>query len=242
MGPIYEHERRFLLDHAQARRIVRRAEEHLCEDVHDSHRPFAHVRTTYLDTDDMLLFRSRPAWRVRIREYAAATTPHALPVLRGTSFLELKQSEGSVRWKVRAPVGWQVMRRWLAPGYLDLWSCMASLPELARISLPEKRLFPSLTTWYWRRSFSQAGASVRVTLDERVSFSEPVHPGMPGEISEPTGVVACLAWSVLEVKCFGQVPRWLDESLRGLAEAVGFSKFKAGILAISQGMAPVVTP
>ncbi len=95
----FEREQRFLLTRAQTVAFLRAVSTHVVPELHDRARPLSFTRTTYLDSVDLAYLRSctgRVARRLRLREYAAASNLHETPLLTGVSFLELKQSAGTV--------------------------------------------------------------------------------------------------------------------------------------------------
>ena len=100
----FEIEQRFLLTRAQTVAFLRAVSTHTVPELHDRARPLSFTRTTYLDSVDLAYLRScagRVARRLRLREYAVASTLVEPPLLTGHCFLELKQSAGAVRSKLR---------------------------------------------------------------------------------------------------------------------------------------------
>ncbi len=100
----FEIEQRFLLTHAQTVAFLRAVSAHIVPELHDRARPLSFTRTTYLDSVDLAYLRScagRVARRLRLREYAVASTLLEPPLLTGDCFLELKESAGTVRSKLR---------------------------------------------------------------------------------------------------------------------------------------------
>ena len=210
-----QHEHKYLLDAWAARRVWTVASRHL-PSLQDPARPFAFVRTTYFDTADRAYQRSAQgevSQRLRVREYATATVCGEAPTVADRCFLELKQSANGRRTKARLE---------LEP--------RAVPAELARHA--DAPLTPVLTTWYQRRSLGDADGNLRITLDEGVTFCAPISVGSPGGDTAPK-VLARGPGLVLEIKHWGDVPLWLKQALLGLKEAVGFSKFNAGMLAIA---------
>ena len=103
-GMVQARERRFLVARGQAEVFMATVAPQLVMEVYDRERPIAFARTTYLDTDDLELFRSCRTpinRRLRVREYAAAASIDEEPTLSGSTFLELKESVGPVRSKAR---------------------------------------------------------------------------------------------------------------------------------------------
>ena len=180
--------------------------------------PIGYVRTTYFDTTDFAYYRASAGGmsrRNRVRECAAATERRRTPVLTGICVLELKQSSGGRRSKSRLPV---------AP---------ADVPaQLARFG--DRPLVPCLTTWYQRTALTDGSDAVRITLDAHIRFCAPTAVGTPCPSVEPAHVLARGPAFVLEVKLWDAPPAWLARALSGLAEAVGFSKFMAGMRAAEQ--------
>ena len=100
----FDHELRYLLSRGEMRRFLDAIAARTAVEIYDPARPISYTRTTYLDTDDLTYFRTgdgAPARRLRIREYAVATTPKDTPILSGVAFIELKEHDGPARRKVR---------------------------------------------------------------------------------------------------------------------------------------------
>lgn len=233
-----EREHKFLVERADADRFLAAAAAHLLLEVHDPIRPVTWVRTTYLDTPDLEYYRScfgPVARRLRVREYAAAPTTDSPARLTGVCTLELKESAGTSRRKLRFVAPPRIMGRILDGEPLDApWDRrLAAVPELDDVhALVRLRLVaPRLTTWY--RRLALADERVRVTLDQDLAFSHPVLPCADPEAAEPAHVVEYGPARLLEVKVQGEAPGWLRGAMAGLREARGFSKFRAGLSALA---------
>lgn len=218
-------------------RFLRAVDGHVALEVFDPLRPVQYTRSTYLDTMDLLYFRSGsepstlarphpprgPRVRLRIREYAAGRTGADVPLLTGLCFLELKESEGRRRTKVRwrAPAG--LVRALVASGGQLAGGAWAPPEILAR--LRADRPGPVATTWYRRRAL--VGDGVRITLDDEIAFAGPVPPGAPGQPAAPAGAVAAAPLGdLLEVKHVGPAPAWLAAALTLLPAPASTSKFE----------------
>lgn len=211
-SPTCQHEHKYLLDADAARFVWAAASAHL-KPMEDPARPIGFARTTYFDTRDLAYYRSARgpiARRIRVREYATATAPGAPPRLSDRCFLELKQSAGGLRVKTRIELEPETVAERLA-------------------SHPDAPLAPVLTTWYRRSSLAEDGC-LRVTLDDEVCYCAPTAVGSPCA-GAPPRVLARGPAFVLEVKRWGDAPAWLRRALRGLEEAVDFSKFSSGMQA-----------
>ena len=115
-SPLHEVEQRFLVDADEASRFLAAIRPSMPLCLHDPARPIEHVRTTYFDTDELILFRTQSldsSWRVRVRQYASSTAPGAPAVLGSACALEVKEVAANGRRKLRA-VG--------AP--FDVWSLL----------------------------------------------------------------------------------------------------------------------
>ena len=173
-----------------------------------------YVRTTYFDTADFAYYRGTAgpvSRRIRVREYASAG-PDGIPLLNGICVLELKQSALGRRSKTRVGV---------APDEVA--------DQLARFGGPP--LTPCLTTWYRRAALTDRAERMRLTLDARIRFCAPTPVGAPCDGIEPAEILAAGPAFVLEVKLWDEPPAWLARALQGLDEAVGYSKFMAGMQA-----------
>jgi hypothetical protein len=229
-----EQERKYVLSGEQADALLAEARCHLEVDVHDPARPVAFARTTYLDTDDHEYLRScvtgPVARRIRIREYGAAATVDAEPVLTGVAVLELKQSSGHMRDKLRLSAPAPVLARLCAnggrlidgdaDGLAHLADAQPLLAELGR------DLRPCLTTVY--RRVSLRGGNLRVTFDQDIAFSSPVAIG-DRPLRPP--VAGTGPAHLLELKLRGELPGWLARALVGVASA-NVSKFRDGMRAL----------
>jgi hypothetical protein len=235
-----EREHKRLLTRAQAQQLLERIADRAELEVHDPARPVEHTWTTYLDTDDLRFFassRSALARRVRIRAYAASEAPADVPAFEDFWFLELKESAGGRRRKVRYRSGragiervLRALRRGECPDPGD-----AALAELAR-TLAGAALEPRVCTVYRRLSLA-AAPRVRVTLDEDVRFHLPRATGpTPEGASAPT--LGAVPGVVVEVKGRGEIPAWLSGALEGFEALPDFSKFRLGFeLLRTQGTA-----
>lgn len=104
-SPLHEVEQRFLVDPDEAGRFLAAIRPSMPLCLRDPSRPVEHVRTTYYDTDELLLFRTRSAnsdWRVRVRQYASAGAVGAPALLGSACALEVKEIAANVRRKLRA--------------------------------------------------------------------------------------------------------------------------------------------
>jgi hypothetical protein len=238
-----EHEERFILTRAQVTRFFAAIGGRVTLETYDRGRPIAYTRTTYFDTDDSVYLRSCDgpiARRLRLREYAMAASLEDAPVLSAMACLELKQTMGTARSKVRLQASPTLLRRLIdLKGQRD--PAFASLEPLSALATMEQQLSiptmaPRLTTWYRRASMSAESGRLRITLDERLTFCRPQHVGVVGaEIApSPDDVVAPGPARVLEIKLWGDRPVWLAWALHGLEPARGFSKFATGMTALTE--------
>jgi hypothetical protein len=214
-----QRESKYLLDAHQAFSFWEIATTRLKPHCRDSSRPLSFVRTTYFDTPDFAYYRGTAgpvSRRLRAREYASAVDLHEIPELTGVCVLELKQSSQGLRSKSRLTI---------APG--DVGAYLAKMSG----SNPDLPLVPCMTTWYQRAALTDADDRIRVTLDQRVRFCAPTPVGAPCSGTEPAEVIAHGPPFILEVKLWDAPPTWLARALGGLKEAVGFSKFEAGMRA-----------
>jgi VTC domain len=234
----FDHEQRFLLSRTEMRRFLQAIAPRAAFEIYDPARPISYTRTTYLDTNDLAYFSSAegaPARRLRVREYAVATSLKEEPVLSGVAFIELKQHEGPARSKMRLSATPAEIARLIArhdvhqpsPDATTPWSAIAlelSLPTMA----------PRVATWYRRLCLTAEGRRVRITLDENLTFCRPQPIGDRGAPAAPPAreIVAAFPARVLEVKHCGEMPIWLQPALEPLEPADGFSKFQMGMTAL----------
>jgi len=238
-----EQEQRFLVDPDEVHRFLAAVQPHLPVQVHDPARPVEFVRTTYFDSDDDILLRSRAPGRecrVRVRQYADAPDHVAPPRLRGDCAFEVKESSPTGRHKVRAlgtpdEIGRMVGARAGSVRALGSGRISPLLAHAAR-AIECGQLAPRLTTWY-RRLALEAGA-VRVTVDQQIEFARPIGLGPAGEHAAPRAVAGRGPDLVLEVKLRAAPPDWLLQAMRRLAVLTQFSKFRDGLLALRSAERP----
>jgi hypothetical protein len=226
-----ERELKFMLDEARTPELLAAAAAAGLEiETHDPAMPVAYSRTTYLDTDDhaLLLADDGIRRRLRIREYADAPDLGAAPVLSGVSFLELKESQDGQRRKARIRIDAALLRQ-LFDGAATASGTFGQLGD-PRVLACGERLRPRMTTWYRRTSLVSPG--LRVTLDHGVVFCAPTVPGQAGAPATPGEVLSSWPGTVLELKLDGELPTWLARQVAGIPEAVGLSKFEAGMSAL----------
>lgn len=231
-GP--ELERKYTLPTLPLARFLREVDGRLAPEVHDPARPVQYTRTTYLDTAELAYYRSgapEPRVRLRIREYASARSVQEPPALTGLCFLELKESEGERRRKVRWSAPSVVIRALVASGGKMPADVGAPVELLER--LERDRPQPVVTTWYRRRSLASP-EGVRITVDDSVWFCRPSRAGAPGLLAAPDDALAVLPPHVLEIKRTGVAPAWLDAAMAGLPEPVEASKFRLAMSALDQ--------
>ena len=199
-------------------------------EIYDRERPISYTRTTYLDTDDLTYFRTgpgQPARRLRVREYAVATTAKDAPILSGVAFVELKEHNGPSRRKIRLAASPAGIAQLLADRKAGPSPNMtAGQAELAR-ELARPTMAPRLATWYRRLCLTGDARRVRITLDENLTFCRPQSIGdrAPWRRRAERDVIAAFPARVLEVKRCGDMPYWLGAALESLQPAESFSKF-----------------
>jgi hypothetical protein len=237
-----EHEERFILTRGQVTQFFAAIGGRATLETYDRGRPIAYTRTTYFDTDDSVYLRSCDgpiARRLRLREYAMAASLEDAPVLSSIACLELKQTTGTARSKVRLQASPTLLRR-----LIDLHGrrdpAFESLEPLSALATMERELAiatmaPRLTTWYRRAAMTAESGRLRITLDERLTFCRPQRIGVVGaEIApSPADVIAPGPARILEIKLWGDRPVWLAWALHGLEPARGFSKFATGMAAMN---------
>src|SRR5215471_17829180 len=219
----FENEQRYVLTRAQAVAFYAAVATRAALELYDRARPVSYTRTTYLDTDDFAYFRSCEgpvARRLRIREYAVAAAQGETPILSGICFLELKQTSGTARSKVRLSAPPPALARIIASGgrleaddpILNVVEPLAALRALED-ELRAGRMAPCLSTWYKRTCMTGEGGRVRITLDEGLAFSMPQPIGAAGGAVIPRDVVATGPGRVLEIKHWGETPDWLSKAV-----------------------------
>lgn len=221
-----ERELKYIVDSRAAQQFLSRCRDQVTPTIYDPARPIAYARTLYLDTRDRAYHRAASMpWscRVRVREYAAAETLEDSPRLTGVATVELKQSDRGERRKWRVARSPEVLRALIARG-VSTDELPFEVPTMCRVG---GCLYPQMTTWYRRLSFSAPG--VRITVDEGVTFCAPQLPGDIGAAAEPERAIARGPSAMLEVKLLGDAPAWLEDAMRPIGTPARFSKFHEGM-------------
>jgi hypothetical protein len=229
-----EIETRFLMSGEDADRLAVLAAHFLAEDVHDDVYLVNHVVTTYFDTEERDLFRGELFHgrdRVRVRQYAAAPTSVAPPVFGGLCAFELKRVTAQSRRKARLVADVEHIEHLLQR---DGWRSDPDAAELQPLRHAARQigtgtLWPTLTTWARRRSFT--GPGYRLTIDHDVVFTQPTRLRWAGEPALPGAVISRMSERVVEIKRTGDVPDWLRNAMRIHRSADDFSKYREGLLA-----------
>lgn len=236
LGAVRERERKFVATPRGSSRFLERLAGQTVEEAPDRTRPVTYNRTTYLDTADLLYLRSRqtgPARKLRIREYASAAIEGVPPTLFPVCFLELKQSHGGARAKTRLEID-PVSLAPLLAGRAGTASC-APPYETLRALIERDRPVPKVTSWYRRTSRVDRDRTIRITVDSGICFTAPIEPGTVPASAFPENAFARLPFTIVEVKCPGELPSWLVTELDSLAEVHGFSKFEQGMALLPGG-------
>jgi hypothetical protein len=241
--PKGEHEIKFAVPLAQVDVFFAETEGRLCPQVYDESLPIAFSRTTYLDTPELVYLASSKeavSRRLRIREYAGAAAAGEPVRLMDLCYLEYKESQAGQRSKARVRVAAHDIAEILhRPSRLVDGSRNPSRAELRAghvlvRELEGKQLSPRLTTWYRRQSLRDASGWVRVTLDTELAFCHPINPG-EGSNGQPVlpreHVAGHAPACMLEVKCMGEPPAWLERAMRTLGKPPGtrLSKYAMGM-------------
>lgn len=230
-------EQRFAPTAAQLRAFLEHTlGDHFTVKPWDPHKPFDYVRTTYFDTEDLVLFHSAIARRVRLREYGRASTADDTPVPDRACYLELKQANGPLTTKMRFELDREAL---LAPdGVVDparaIDAARDAPPALsASLGFPLRALRPRLTTCYRRVSLGGRTGRIRVTVDHGITFSA---PGPLGDnLREPENVLGDGPPRVVEVKYESVLPEWFTDALHLMPAAVQTSKFELGMRTVLAG-------
>jgi hypothetical protein len=228
-----ERERRFLPSNAELNAFIQVVAAGPLPDANKARQPATTIWTTYLDTDDLRCFRSCDdslTQRLRVREYEGVSDGGL-----ATCYLELKRTMGSSRSKVRLAVPVAMLARLIeGSGDVDAFFTGRDTIGVAlgaiRQELTHGPFAPCVGTTYRRRCLA-AGAELRITLDEDLTFFHPVSLGAP---RENRAAFAIGPPRVLEVKYAGTLPAWLGEALAALNEVPELSKFRLGMLAVQQ--------
>jgi len=224
-----------LLDRLDVKILLARLRPYARERLDDPERPYTFVRTTYLDTldlDYLLSHRASMARSVRVRRYATSATPNDVATLSPWCFLELKESMGIRRRKVRTRLAPAACPHLLDGSIgLDELADRSPLPGLALVAeeLRGHLLRPTITTWCRRRAFVADAGNVRITIDQDVSYCLSAPDDLASDEPGPVRLYRRGAADVVELKCHGDCPISLLELFEGVPEAPSFTKYRAGM-------------
>jgi hypothetical protein len=244
--PRDEHEIKFAVPLAQAQVFLGTTRGRLRPQVYDESLPIAFSRTTYLDTPERKYLASSEepvSRRLRIREYAGAAAAGEPIRLMDRCYLEFKESRAGQRSKARVRISAHDIAEilghpaWLLSGGRELGRGEHTAAQILVRELEDKRLSPQLTTWYRRQSLRDASGRVRVTLDTELAFCHPIDVGDRSEgapVLPPRRVTEHVPSCLLEVKCQGATPAWLERAMRTLGDPppTRLSKYAMGMRAL----------
>jgi hypothetical protein len=203
-------EHRFLVNESVARLALRTSGTYLGLDRDD--RPYQWSTTAYLDSYDWGVFRAAEAGKalqLRVREYHR-TRPSQ--ILAGESvYFEMKDDSESTSFKERYEVPTASLPAYLR-GETKLPRDEKGLVERADGTIAQG-IRPVVVTQYNRIAYSAPDGSMRITADHNlmylaVPWVANVASSMPCRIGP---VIAREPGVVIEVKWFGELPRWADE-------------------------------
>jgi len=237
----FTHELRFLLTRGETARFLDALDGRTQVATYDPEHPISYTRTTYFDTADAGYLTSsvaEPARRLRVRQYAAASTADEPPVFSGVGFIELKQHLGASRTKIRLAATADEIAMLVKDPRVAVTGAPAEHPlTVVARELAIPTMAPRLSTWYRRVHLVTPDAVCRLTLDEGLQFCRPQAVGRAGQAAAPTPreVVAAFPSRILEVKHAGTLPAWLERLLQDFRSAPEhFSKFRIGMQALVQ--------
>jgi hypothetical protein len=198
-------ERRYILqDEAPLRQLLQSRGAPI---KYQSGRAETEITTVYLDTAEGTWSRGLSRTKIRVRTYQDPTS----------WWLELKwrQDERVDKW--RRPLSIDAVFKNLAG--VERWDRLTALVGAAPLR-------PYFAVRCHRTAFEWAG--LRVTLDRALEFFA-VDPARPLQLSEQIGWLDGL---VVEVKCVGEVPLWLQPVLAGhLATSYSKPRYARALLA-----------
>ena len=223
-----EQERRFQPSPEALEDLLQAARPWVEPCVYDRAQPIAYTRTTYFDTEGLHLLGTGwkgPLRRLRLREYAGAADLSRPAVLTGQRYLELKESAGTWRSKVRHALSEAEAEALLRGMPLPEGSLAAWVKQAA--SEPVR---PWVTAWYRRSTYASREPGVRLTLDEELLFALPPRNCAAGQEAKPLWRLGQAPSVLLEVKWRGPTPPWLEQVLRGVESfAATGTKFERGM-------------
>jgi hypothetical protein len=232
---------KFVVSRPVADAFLVAVEPRMRPEIHDPERPVCYTRTTYLDTPDLAYLRSGESGtdrRLRVREYASATHAGGVALISGDPWLELKESGGNVRTKVRWRAPTALIAELIARGEIHADYELPRELESLRRALQDAPS-PRLTTWYRREPRKSEDGQVRITVDAGLAFAHPEPIAERGTPAKPSRIVQRFGSRILEVKYSGDPPSWLVEAMALLPRPTNFSKFRAGMLAVANAAAEV---
>jgi SPX domain protein involved in polyphosphate accumulation len=219
-----------ILEHSFAE-IVEEISAHIPVHSYDGNPGLLTVETTYLDTNDFMLYKEfllkrKFRYKIRVRRYGydGVFAPEYL--------VEMKVSHDSMSSKKRFVLPAECLEAFLRnedlrsvikeanKGLKGAQKTYKIMTELIRIN----RFVPVLQTSYQRIAFQKKSKRVRITVDNGIT-----HKQLLGKAKTET-----LDAIVLETKIIGKTPKWHKKMVNKLSllQQQRFSKYATGINAL----------
>ncbi len=245
-----QRELRYWLDRPTAQRVLQTIVRRLPTITYVPGCADSYVVTAYLDTGDSHYLRladaseGRRSVKLRVREYLSRPSADAPYSYRDTCFLERKERVDELRIKQRIELPKHAIGGLLRgeTRVLDSWPGAHALGA----ELDALRLAPAVISAYDRRVFGTEEA-LRVTFDQRVAYYLPpagMYDAVPALMPSTLGSAVARGPSrILEIKypTESALPGWLEELIAPVPQAIGFSKFRDGMHAVSMSNGDSVT-
>jgi SPX domain protein involved in polyphosphate accumulation len=245
---------KYELDLEVAEELRRRVEPHLpCYEFRRGH-PRTFITTVYFDTDCFDLYRRASAsyddnLKIRVKEYYYLADEGCASGPRETfpyCFVEIKRRENGLVMKRRLRVPKRLLNRLISGE--DVFAALVQEDPGAefddsrdvyaeiRRHLALYSIRPRSIIHYRRRVYQENEDQLRITFDDQLKVFAPP-PGLyesvesmcEQHLGEPT---ACIQKGILEIKCQGEHPVWLQQVMRSLLPG-RVSKFTTSMDSVS---------
>jgi len=224
-------ERKYLILEHTFDEIVEELQEHIPIYYHEDNPGLADIETTYLDTDDFLLYkeflcRRKFRYKIRMRRYGYDG------IFKPEYLVEMKVSHDSISTKKRfilpaeyykAFLNNEDLRTVVKEANQEFYGAQKTYRIICQL-FTVNNLIPVLQTSYNRIAFQKKSKRVRITVDKGIT-----HKKMMGKPKTET-----LDAIVLESKIMGKTPKWHKKMVNQLSllRQQRFSKYATGINSI----------
>ncbi|MFO7659797.1 MAG: VTC domain-containing protein [Candidatus Cloacimonadaceae bacterium] len=224
-------ERKYIILEHTFDAIVEELQKHIPIYYHENNPGLADIETTYLDTDDFLLYKEflrkrKFRYKIRMRRYGYNG------IFNPEYLVEMKVSHDSISTKKRfiLPAAYyeaflknEDLRKEVKEANQDFYGAQKTYRIIHQL-IKVNEFVPVLQTSYQRIAFQKKSKRVRITVDKGIT-----HKKLMGKAKIET-----LDAIVLESKIMGKTPKWHKKMVNQLSllRQQRFSKYATGINSI----------